>query len=371
MSKTIQDCIAESFSLRYSDIQSSVRDTAQRFGQRLSRRLAACGVGSRREERERILLDGAQLGLEHFALRSRACGDEGAGDETADPLMLALVSEELGAADLESAVDLLLPVCAAWLADAAGPSFLDDEERGRLLSGQLSVALAAGDSHGGACLFGRSDAVLAVGPAVTAGGLALACLTGDMLARSRQDLEEAGFERLGFRLLNAQAMAGAANYRADVAALDAARSSVGLALGGALVGAMRAATEFALGYAEERQSFGRPIIQHQLVAARLADILIQFESSKLLLWQAASRPDRVGLPMLAAQLRDASQHVFRDALQIGGAHGYVDGLPTAKWLQNGAAISAWLCEFVGPYGLYPAQLSQLAQQPGQDLVSQE
>ena len=48
------------------------------------------------------------------------------------------------------------------------------------------------------------------------------------------------------------------------------------------VGIARAAYEFALGYAKERKTFGRPIIEHQAIAFKLADMKTRIDVSRLL-----------------------------------------------------------------------------------------
>ena len=57
------------------------------------------------------------------------------------------------------------------------------------------------------------------------------------------------------------------------------------------LGIARAAYESALGYAQERESMGRPIIQHQAIAFRLADMATKIEVSRQMIWHAASLKD--------------------------------------------------------------------------------
>ena len=64
-------------------------------------------------------------------------------------------------------------------------------------------------------------------------------------------------------------------------------------LGAAAVGAARAAYEYALDYARTRKQFGKPIIEHQAVAFRLADMATRIEAARLLVLRAA-QVDRRG-----------------------------------------------------------------------------
>jgi butyryl-CoA dehydrogenase len=53
----------------------------------------------------------------------------------------------------------------------------------------------------------------------------------------------------------------------------------------------RAALEAAVKYAQERESFGKPIFEHQAVNFRLADMATQLEAARQLVWHAASLKD--------------------------------------------------------------------------------
>ncbi|HWM36075.1 MAG TPA: acyl-CoA dehydrogenase family protein, partial [Streptomyces sp.] len=62
-------------------------------------------------------------------------------------------------------------------------------------------------------------------------------------------------------------------------------------LGAAATGVARAAYEYARDYARTREQFGKPIIEHQAVAFRLADMRTRIEQSRLMTWRAAKRLD--------------------------------------------------------------------------------
>jgi alkylation response protein AidB-like acyl-CoA dehydrogenase len=120
-----------------------------------------------------------------------------------------------------------------------------------------------------------------------------------------------------------------------------------VSLSALLVGAMREAVKFAFGYAKTRVSFGKPLVGHQAMALRLANMLVQMEASKLLLWQTAWSPnarDGVGVQVLIDQVVEASREIFREAVQVCGGHGYVDGLPPHAWFQHASALTALLRE---------------------------
>lgn len=123
-----------------------------------------------------------------------------------------------------------------------------------------------------------------------------------------------------------------------------------IGLAAAYVGLARTCYEYALDYAKKRLSMGVPIIQHQAVALKLAEMYADWHAARLALWDAALDCDVN--PMRAATLKaplcktlavDASIRNAERAVQILGAYGITDEYPTARWLND-----AWIgysCDF--------------------------
>src|SRR3954470_21592065 len=101
------------------------------------------------------------------------------------------------------------------------------------------------------------------------------------------------------------------------------------------VGMARAAFEAALSYARERESFGKPIYEHQAVQFRLADMPTRIEAARQLIWHAASMKD-AGLPCLkeAAMAKlfasEMAERVCSAAIQTLGGYGYVNDFPLER-----------------------------------------
>jgi len=120
-------------------------------------------------------------------------------------------------------------------------------------------------------------------------------------------------------------------YRIALANLEAGR--IGIAA--QAVGMARAALEHALAYARERVAFGKPIAEHQAVNFRLADMAVQVEAARQLVWHAASLRD-AGEPCLKeasmAKLfaTEMAERVCSDAIQIHGGYGYVNDFPVER-----------------------------------------
>ena len=133
--------------------------------------------------------------------------------------------------------------------------------------------------------------------------------------------------------LPADALLGAAGegYRIALANLEGGR--VGIAA--QAVGMARAAFEAARDYARERETFGKPIIEHQAVAFRLADMATGIEAARQMTLHAAALRDR-GEPCLKeasmAKLfaSEMAERVCSDAIQTFGGYGYVEDYPVAR-----------------------------------------
>ncbi len=101
------------------------------------------------------------------------------------------------------------------------------------------------------------------------------------------------------------------------------------------LGMARAAFDAALAYAKERESFGKPIFEHQAVQFKLADMATQIEAARQLIWHAASMKD-AGLPCLkeAAMAKlfasEMAERICSDAIQIHGGYGVVSDFPVER-----------------------------------------
>lgn len=105
------------------------------------------------------------------------------------------------------------------------------------------------------------------------------------------------------------------------------------------VGIARAAYEYALGYAHERKQFGKPIASFQAIAFMLADMAMQIDAARLLVWRAAWLYDdgqscTTEASMAKAFAADVAMKVTTDAVQILGGYGYIREYPVEKWMRD-------------------------------------
>jgi butyryl-CoA dehydrogenase len=105
------------------------------------------------------------------------------------------------------------------------------------------------------------------------------------------------------------------------------------------IGIARAAYEAALAYAKARKTFGKPIIEHQAVGFRLADMATKIEAARALLHAAARLRDE-GVPALRmasmAKLNasEMAEEVCSDAMQIHGGNGYIADYAVGRYYRD-------------------------------------
>lgn len=101
------------------------------------------------------------------------------------------------------------------------------------------------------------------------------------------------------------------------------------------VGMAQAALDVAVQYAKERHTFDQPIIQHQAVGFRLADMATQVAVARQMVWHAASlreagQPSLVEASMAKLFASEMSERVCSAAIQTLGGYGYLKDFPLEK-----------------------------------------
>jgi len=113
--------------------------------------------------------------------------------------------------------------------------------------------------------------------------------------------------------------------------LDGGRVSIGALA----VGLAQAAYEAALDYARQRQTFGKPIAEHQAIQFMLADAATQIEAARLLVYRAAwlkeqGRPYSKEAAMAKLFATEMAETVCRNAIQVHGGYGYSREYPVER-----------------------------------------
>jgi alkylation response protein AidB-like acyl-CoA dehydrogenase len=124
-------------------------------------------------------------------------------------------------------------------------------------------------------------------------------------------------------------------FKVAMSALDHGRIS----LGAGCVGIAQGCLDASIAYTKERRQFGRPVASFQLVQELLADIAVETEAARLLVWRAAATADRGERHTVEASYAKyfASEVAVRAAnaaVQAHGGYGYVDEYPVGKYLRD-------------------------------------
>jgi len=118
------------------------------------------------------------------------------------------------------------------------------------------------------------------------------------------------------------------------------------AVGAAALGIARAASEYAVEYALQRKTFGKPIAGHQAIAFKLADMATEVEAARLLIWKAAwlagqGQPFAKAASMGKLKAGDVAMRVTEDAIQVLGGYGYIRDFPVEKWHRDAKIYQIW------------------------------
>lgn len=339
---------AAPFSLQLSDDQRQMLEPVRRYARERLHPLLGDAAGERHRHEARQAAQ--QLGLAAAVMSERE------GGLAITPLDLCLLLEELASGPLALAAELTLSLPALaisrhheWLAKLLP---LNAEA---LLTEQTALPLAIASPAGEATfalLPRQATGLLALTPS-SPGHWRLRWLDPEavqgLLVHAHQDHRADGLRLV--RLPPAEDIHGT-GFSSPVT-LEACRTMMvwqGLWLAGLLAGAARAATAFAFSYTQERTAFRHPLIHHQAVALKLADMATASDALRLQVWDVATRlgrgdtgPDGHFLSM-AKQLVSASMEIHRHAVQVCGGHGYVEGFPPARRFQDARLLSLVLLD---------------------------
>ena len=105
------------------------------------------------------------------------------------------------------------------------------------------------------------------------------------------------------------------------------------------VGVARAAFEHAIRYAQQRETFGKPICEHQAIQLKLADMATKIEAARLLVRQAAHKKDsgercdlEAGMAKLFAS--ETCAEVSLEAMRVLGGYGYTQEFPVERFYRD-------------------------------------
>ena len=124
-------------------------------------------------------------------------------------------------------------------------------------------------------------------------------------------------------------------FKVAMSALDSGRFSVAAGC----VGICEGCVEASVAYAKERQQFGRPIAGFQLVQEMIADMVVDVEAARGLVWRAAwykdtGRDSTTETSVAKLFATEAAVRSANAAIQVHGGSGYVDDYPVERYLRD-------------------------------------
>jgi alkylation response protein AidB-like acyl-CoA dehydrogenase len=142
----------------------------------------------------------------------------------------------------------------------------------------------------------------------------------------------------------AGAMLGPEGKGFSIAMSALAKGRMSVAAG--CVGIAQAALDAAVGYAKEREQFGRSIAHYQLVQELLSDIAVDVDAARLLTWRVADLIDRgQQFATAASQAKlfasEAAVRSANNALQVFGGYGYIDEYPVGKLVRDARVMTLY------------------------------
>ncbi|MDQ1106168.1 alkylation response protein AidB-like acyl-CoA dehydrogenase [Nocardioides zeae] len=131
-------------------------------------------------------------------------------------------------------------------------------------------------------------------------------------------------------------------FRIAMSTLDTGRVGIAASCTGIVAGCLAATVE----YTTQRDQFGKPIAAHQLVQDLIADMSVDADAARLLVWRAADlamRGEPFSLAASKAKLfaSEAAVRAANNAVQAFGGYGYVDDYPVAKYLRDARVMTLY------------------------------
>jgi alkylation response protein AidB-like acyl-CoA dehydrogenase len=124
-------------------------------------------------------------------------------------------------------------------------------------------------------------------------------------------------------------------FKIAMSALDSGRYSVAAGC----VGVCQGCVEESVNYAKERRQFDRPIASFQLVQAMIADMVVQTDAARMLVWRAGflkdqGRPSTTETSIAKLYATEAAVACANTAIQVHGGAGYVDDHPVERYFRD-------------------------------------
>jgi butyryl-CoA dehydrogenase len=124
-------------------------------------------------------------------------------------------------------------------------------------------------------------------------------------------------------------------FKVAMSALDSGRYSVAAGC----VGICQGCVDASVRYSKEREQFGRPIASFQLIQEMLADMAVETDAARMLVWRAgvlkdAGKPNTTETSIAKLYATEAAVRCANTAIQVHGGSGYVDDYPVERYFRD-------------------------------------
>jgi butyryl-CoA dehydrogenase len=124
-------------------------------------------------------------------------------------------------------------------------------------------------------------------------------------------------------------------FKVAMSSLDSGRYSVAAGC----VGICQGCLDASIRYSKERQQFGRPIASFQLVQEMIADMALETDAARMLVWRAGylkdtGKPNTTETSVAKLFATEAAVRCANAAIQVHGGSGYVDDYPVERYLRD-------------------------------------
>jgi len=109
------------------------------------------------------------------------------------------------------------------------------------------------------------------------------------------------------------------------------------------LGVAGGALDLAINYANERTQFGKPISRHQMIQAQIADMVVEHEAARLLVYRAAwlkdqNRPNQYETSVAKLVASEAAVHAANECMKIFGSYGYSTEYPAERFYRDAKSL---------------------------------
>ena len=109
------------------------------------------------------------------------------------------------------------------------------------------------------------------------------------------------------------------------------------------LGVAGGALELALNYANERKQFGKPIAQHQMIQAQIADMVVEHQAAQMLVYRAAwlkdqGRPSQYETSVAKLAASEAAVHAANECMKIFGSYGFSTEYPAERFYRDAKSL---------------------------------